>query len=144
MSCADVDRAAFGSDPASGYFLRNVHHDRATEQFTLVPPSALLEAMQSSCFLGLSRSFTQQLNHIGLRLALQRDLTRLGGPRSTFSSSAWRSNASCASKIPASRISQRADQLRGSLPFWVKAGGVAGVGLGLSAFTAPTVFCERE
>ena len=100
--------------------------------------------MQSSCFLGLSRSLTQQVNHSSLKAVLQRDLTRLGGPRSPFSSSAWRNNASCASKNAMSTTYQQANRFKASLPFWVKAGGVAGVGLGLSVFTAPTVFCERE
>ncbi|KAI0724101.1 FUN14 family-domain-containing protein, partial [Fomitopsis betulina] len=98
--------------------------------------------MQSSRFLGLSRSCTRQLSHSDLRLTLQHDLTRLGGLSSAFSSSAWCKNASWAGKSPTSALHQRINQPRGSLPFWFKAGGVAGVGLGLSVFTAPTVYCE--
>ncbi|TFY53161.1 hypothetical protein EVJ58_g9605 [Rhodofomes roseus] len=98
--------------------------------------------MQSSCFVGLSRNIIQQLGFGGLRHALARDVSRLSGPKSAFSHSAWRNNASYPSKSPfVSRYP--AISASGALPFWLKAGGVAGVGLGLSIFAAPTIFCEQ-
>ncbi|KZT68216.1 hypothetical protein DAEQUDRAFT_745853 [Daedalea quercina L-15889] len=93
--------------------------------------------MQSSFFVGLSRHFAQQFAFSGLRHTLPRDVSRLSGSRSLFSLSACRSNVSA---FTTGR--QSVASTRGPLPFWLKAGGVTGIGLGLSFFAAPTVHCE--